>query len=356
MLRRKESRVFGGVLGSVLLAGIAWLALLAPASAGAATVVNGDFETGNLNGWTVLTSGGEPEFEGWFAYSGTASPKTSQAISAPPQGLFAATSDESGPGTHILYQDVALEPFFTHTLTTTVYYRSQAPIAVPTPDTLSANIESENQQYRIDVMKPTAAIESLNPSDILATVFQTKVGDPETLAPTTVTANLTPFAGQTVRLRFAEVDNEFFFNASADAVSIASTPPSNAFTLGALALNRKKGTGTVPVTVPGAGILTAVDAHPTGVLTQTASASAKGKKKPYKALIKPVTLTATAAGTLVVNLKPSGPGRKILVHKGKLSLNVLFTYTPTGGTASSQTLPVTLKLKLHKKPNRHRHG
>lgn len=339
-------RACGGI-GAIVLLGAMFIALLAPAGAGAATVVNGDFETGSLSGWTVLTSGGEPEFEGWFPYSGTESPKTFQAISAPPQGKFAATSDEGGPGTHILYQDVALEPFFTHTLTMTVYYRSQAAIAVPTPDSLTSG-GPPNQQYRIDVMKPTAAIDSVNPADILATVFQTKVGDPETLAPTAVTANLTPFAGQTIRLRLAEVDNQFFFNASADAVSIASTPPSNAFTLGTLKLNKKRGTATIPVTVPGAGILTAADAHPTGA-ARVAVASASRKKKAYKALVKPVTLTATAAGTLQVNLKPSGPGRKVLAHKGKLSLKVAFTFTPTGGAASTQTLPVVLKWKRHKK-------
>jgi hypothetical protein len=31
-----------------------------------------------------------------------------------------------------------------------------------------------------------------------------------------------PFAGQTVRIRFAEVDHQFFFQGSVDAVSIAS--------------------------------------------------------------------------------------------------------------------------------------
>jgi hypothetical protein len=65
-------------------------------------------------------------------------------------------------------------------------------------------------------------VTSVAPGDILATVFQTKVGDPLTLAPTPITFDLTPFAGTTVRIRFAEVDNQLFFNASVDSVAIAS--------------------------------------------------------------------------------------------------------------------------------------
>ncbi len=79
-------------------------------------------------------------------------------------------------------------------------------------------------------MKPSAPLTSIDPADILLAVFRTATGDPPVLLPTMKTADLTPFAGQTVRLRFAEVANQGFFNASTDAVSIASTaalPPMN---------------------------------------------------------------------------------------------------------------------------------
>ena len=60
---------------------------------------------------------------GWFAYSGTA-PNKRPSIAAPPQGSFAAVTDQSSQGTRILYQDVALEPGQTHTLSLYVYYNS----------------------------------------------------------------------------------------------------------------------------------------------------------------------------------------------------------------------------------------
>lgn len=314
----------------ILLAACAAVAtmLVAPAGAGAATVVNGDFETGTLTGWQVFNIPPEPEASGnWFAYSGTVSPVgEAPEVPPPPAGKYAAITAQGGAGTHILYQDVALEPFWTHQLSLLVYYHTFAPLATPSPETLSAEIPAANQQYRIDVMKPTAPIESVNPSDILATVFATKTGDPEELGPTPITVDLTPFAGQTVRLRFAEVDNEFYFAAGTDSISIQSTPPSNAFTFGKPILNKKKGTAKLPVHVPGAGTLKLADVK-------------KSKKR-----VKAKTVQATAAGTVKLPVQPTKSGRSILEDKGKLKVKVAVTFTPTGGLAATQTRKLTLKL------------
>ncbi len=203
----------------IALVAVSMALLAAPAAAHAAIVTNGDFETGSLSGWQTQNTG-----SGWFAYSGTASPTNARPIAAPPQGSLAAVTDQSSQGTRILYQDVALEPGQTHTLSLYVYYMTNSAIAHPATDSLDYFVVP-NQQYRIDVMKPSAPLTSINPADILLPIFRTATGDPTTLAPTMMTADLTPFAGQTVRLRFAEVDGGGFFNASTDAVSIASTPP-----------------------------------------------------------------------------------------------------------------------------------
>jgi hypothetical protein len=340
-------------LRALILAAVAAAALSVPAAAGAATVANGDFETGSLSGWQVYNSSPAGN---WFAYSGTSTPFQKAAeeeeeeafppFFAPPQGTFAAVSDEQNPDTAILYQDVALEPYYSHQLTMTFYYRSLAPITVPNPNTLSLNVpeppnpeEGTNQQARVDVMSPAAPIESLNPSDILATLFANRTGDPTTVAPTILSADLTPFAGQTVRLRIANAVNDFIFNTGVDAVSIASTPPNNVFKKGKLKLNKSKGTGTLTLTVPGAGILQATDA----AAAKKASAS-KAKKK--KKLVKPATLKPTKAGQVKVPLKPTGAGKKILKEKGKLKIKVSLSFTPTGGFASKQTFKGTLKLNL----------
>lgn len=51
-------------------------------------------------------------------------------VPVPPQGSWAAITVRGGPGRHILYQDVALEPCYTHQLLLTAYYFSEAPITV----------------------------------------------------------------------------------------------------------------------------------------------------------------------------------------------------------------------------------
>ena len=159
-----------------------------------------------------------------------------------------------------------LKPGLDHQLSLLAYYNSYKPIAIPTPDTLSIADEAlqlpngefqENQQFRIDVMKPDAPLESLDPADILRTVFATKPGDRPTMAPRNLTANLSAFAGQTVRLRIANTVTEEVFNAGVDAVSIASGAPGSfspghgpiGFRFGKARMNWRSGVATLRVSV-----------------------------------------------------------------------------------------------------------
>ena len=308
------------------------VALIGSSGALAATVVNGDFEAGNLSGWTQLNNpSGEIQSGEWITYSGEFGNEIGGPIPPPPAGSYAALTVQGGPGGHVLYQDVALEPYYSHQLSLITYYDSANALVTPQPETLAPGDGSEggppeNQQYRIDVMKPTAAVESVEAGDILATVFATKSGDPTSMAPTTLTADLSPFAGQTVRLRFAEVDNIGELNAAVDSVAIQSTPPSNAVALGKPVFNKKKGTALLPVTVPGLGTLTIADVKPTGKRI-------KGK-----------SIQANAAGTLNLPINPTKSARNALVKQGKKKLKVAVSFTPTGGFIASVTRKLTLKL------------
>ena len=204
-------------LAVLALATIAAVAVAA--SATAATVVNGDFEAGDLSGWTQSSSA---VYADWSAYTGTTNPHNSHTVGAPPEGSWAAVSGQTGTSRTILYQDIELEPGYTHALSLQAYYTNENAVLI-SPDTLDVEAGS-NQQYRIDVLRATAPVDSVDPADVLATIFRTQPGDANIREPFPLSSDLSAFAGQTVRLRFALVSTDFFFSASADDVRIASVP------------------------------------------------------------------------------------------------------------------------------------
>lgn len=334
------------------------VAMLVPSGAGAATVANGGFESGALSGWRLhrVTGAGN-----WFAYSGTDAPIgrkrkpiPADPVQAPPEGTHAAISDQANPDTLILYQDIVLEPGLDHRLSLLAYYDSYAPIAVPTPDTLSVGGavlgKQKNQQFRIDVMRPEAPLESVAPADILRTLFATRPGNPLSMGPTRLSANLSAFAGQTVRLRIANAVQEEVLNAGLDAVSIATTRPGQAasggrgarrdpvlFSFGRVRANRRHGVATLRVSVSGPGL---VRAKGTSVSAGQARASGRGRlRKP----IEPLTLPVARAKTVAIHLRPTPGARAVLRREGRLRVEVAVTFRPLGGGAETATVPVVLR-------------
>lgn len=184
-------------------------------------IVNGDFETGDLTGWTDVQETADGE---WSVYSGIVTPISGHPIDPPPQGTFAAVADETFISSMLLYQDVELPIGDKLTLQFIYYYNNYARFgAFFTPDSLRV-AAAPNQQIRVDVMLPVADPYSVNPSDILANVIHTQPGDPSSLAPTTTQFDISAFAGQTVRIRFACVNTNGFFNFAIDAVEIIQEP------------------------------------------------------------------------------------------------------------------------------------
>lgn len=344
------------------------VAMLAPGGAEAAKVVNGNFESGTLNGWHVQQA---TEAGDWFAYTGTAAPIGSKRpnpadpVQAPPRGLYAATSDEANPDTLILYQDVALEAGFSHQLNLIAYYNSYDPLAVPTPNTLSVDAQAltalngevqPNQQFRIDVMKPEAPLESVDPADILSTVFATKRHGPQEMAPTKLTANLSSFAGQMVRLRIAVAATEEVFNAGVDAISISTTAPGETgsqgskhgpalFSFEKIKAYRHKGIATLRIRVPGPGLLRAKGAP------ASPGAARMNLKVTLRKPIEPVTVPVASARTVTIHLRPTSRVRAILRQGHRLRVKVLVTFMPTAGSSEAAIVPVVFRLRN----NRPRH-
>ena len=220
--RRKGVGVFGLSRGSwrtVVTASLAATAcLLFVPAAGAAGVSNGGFEEGDFSGWSVAD---KSNTEGsWFVYSGTTTPGNGFAIDAPPEGTYAAVTDQGGEGAHVLYRTLKLGTD-AKVLSFTLYYRNAAGVFC-TPSSLDfTGEEGCNQQYRVDILRKGADPFSVSSNDVLRTLFRTEVGDPATLGPTPMSFELKKLHGKVI-LRFAEVDNQLFFNAAVDDVRLES--------------------------------------------------------------------------------------------------------------------------------------
>jgi hypothetical protein len=212
VMAAKRSRTLVLVLAAALAA-TCWVA-----AAFAAPLTNGGFETGSLAGWTSSVAGASA---GFAVYTGTPT-VNGHVVAAPPEGTNAVVTSQSSPGQALLYQDVTLPSSGTITISLYVYYESSAALTSLADLSFAG---AANQQFRVDVMDPLAPVASLAGSDIFVNVFKTSLGDPTTLAPTLVTADLSAFAGQTVRLRLAEADNQGQFQASADGIAITSVAP-----------------------------------------------------------------------------------------------------------------------------------
>ena len=169
-------------------------------------IVIDDFESGTLASWKIQRSGAG----GWFVYTnGKTAPNPPEshpnipfAVPDAPQGKFAAVTDMDGPGRRILYRDVKLDGRYT--LRLTVFYVNAGPLS--SPNTLDCESADENQQYRIDIVAPSAPVDSLAAPHVLANVFRTSLGDADRREPSAVTVDVSNWEGQTVRLRLASVD------------------------------------------------------------------------------------------------------------------------------------------------------
>ena len=196
------------------------LALATPAAA-APLILNGSFESG-FTSWTRANQLGS---EGTFALqSGTLSPVNGIPVPAPTGGTVAAMTDAEGPGTHVLYQDFVI-PVGTvsGTLSFDVFVGNRAG-AFSTPNTLDFSTPALNQQARVDILRTSADPFSVAAADVLANVFVTSLGSPLVTGYNPITTNLSALlaanAGQTLRLRFAEVDNVNLFQFGVDRVSL----------------------------------------------------------------------------------------------------------------------------------------
>ena len=100
----------------------------------------------------------------------------------------------------------------------------------------------------------------------------------------------------------------------------AEPTPSNAFGFGKVRLNKRKGTASLAVKVPGPGSL---------------SFRGKGISGQRKAV--------RAAGTVKLAVRPMGKAKRKLAGAGKLTVKVAVTYRPSGGDPATKTKTISLR-------------
>ncbi len=170
-------------------------AVLAAISAPIEQVVNGSFETGDFTGWTVATTG--TPFIGWQVTGAGYGAGYSMAGTSPQHGVYDAWNgfDGAGPMQYTMFQDIAVPAGVASLLNW--------------KDRAQWNFFASNPQprtYQVQVRDPAT-------NAVLGTLYSFSTPAVYGLGDTgwqTHTADLSPFAGSTVRLFFEENIPEYF--------------------------------------------------------------------------------------------------------------------------------------------------
>ena len=184
-----------------------------------ADLVNGDFETGDLTGWTATNNGSAATIQVTSGDTSTGAGTISGSLT----GDYYVFTSQSGPGSSFLSQ-----PFTVQAGTKKIFFDIaiiNAGGAYFLPDPMSFVYAGDpNQQARFDILIPGAALDTVDPADIIVTAYQTQPGDPlnQDWASYEVdaTTELAPYIGQPVIFRFVQVDNQGFFNLAIDNVNV----------------------------------------------------------------------------------------------------------------------------------------
>jgi hypothetical protein len=133
-----------------------------------------------------------------------------------------------------------------------------------------------------------------------------------------------PANGTTLVPTSSQGTTEIGFNAD------VGTIPSNAYSFDGVAVNKKNGTATLAVVVPGPGTL---------------ALTGKGVKKQRTGRGATASKNVTSAGLVNLKIKAKGKAKKKLKKTGRAKVKVKVTYTPTGdapGVPSTKTKSVKL--------------
>jgi hypothetical protein len=197
------------------------LAMLTVASvAHAQPLSNGSFETGDLHGWSTFEANtvGEGTFRA--VVGGSVLPLSGATAPLASDGDTLAISDMSAAGLRVLYQDIAIPS--AATLRFDLWWRNTAGFWV-NPDNMFPE-PFANQHARIDLIALDAQLNSTDPEDIVRSLVLLDEGPAESDGWQSLSFDLSELAGQTLRLRIAEVDNQAPLYIGVDNFALVPSP------------------------------------------------------------------------------------------------------------------------------------
>jgi hypothetical protein len=208
-----------------MAAALAW-ATIASAS-NIQLLTNGDFEAGSLAGWTVNdVAGGSGTFS--FDTPGTTTPISAHATqSTAANGTGYAVSDQTGPGTHALRQSFTVSSSVSSVILSFDMFANDWDSGPIFGGQGLNHVGVANQFGRVDILTSGASAFDTG-AGVLANYFTGVDAGADPNAFKHYTFDITSLVGPggTFQLRFAETDNQSFFNLGVDNVSVvANTVP-----------------------------------------------------------------------------------------------------------------------------------
>lgn len=190
-------------------------------------LANGNFESDSFASWATMDLPAVADGAWFISTPGGLTPLSDMPTAANAAGGTSyAVTDQTGPGTHVLYQSFTVPPNAVSVMLSYEMFVNDAdggPIIDPAG--LDHDLAS-NQHSRVDILYDGAAPFSTIGLDVAANYYlsvdpQLSNPNPYTFYSHDVTSIVSP--GSTYMLRFAEVDNLGFLNMGVDNVSIVAT-------------------------------------------------------------------------------------------------------------------------------------
>lgn len=215
----------GRIMNTKLIVSAAAMAALVAGGAHAGELlVNGGFETGDYTGWTASVEGGSFGALTVVPNNGGAAPISGLPYQFNPAGgQFFSITDQGGAGSYSLTQSFTLTSAATVTISFDMFANDWAGVVIPNGRDYTTG---PNQNAEADILVGGADPFTNAPGDIVSVLYGPGAdnlnGNPNPW--TSYSSKLTLGAGS-YQIRFAETDNQFYFQQGVDNVSVTTSVP-----------------------------------------------------------------------------------------------------------------------------------